>query len=298
MKSLLPCLVLALSFCLTPVAASAAMPPKEDIMHKTQVGDTEVWIIAPAWRDQPANVLLPKTQEQKDAIARAYPNGIMRNAMNVMLVRGKNYLALVDTGLPNTLPGLLTGLKAAGVSPADITHVIITHSHGDHIGGLTTEGKAVFPNARVIFSEKELDYWTNPANKPIAPERAQGIFTQLPQALAPYQGRVDKAKPETDVLPGLHMIPAYGHTPGHVVMLVHSGDSTQRSATNDPLLFWADLMHGMLVQLPHPDVAVTYDVDPEMATAARKALLERAKAEGWRISGVHVPGVAPWPPLK
>lgn len=301
MHTLLPVVMVLLGMCLYPFVALSQQVSEavtEESIHKTHVGETQVWIIAPTWRDQPASVLLPQTEEHKKAIASLYPKGNMRNALNVMLVRGKDYLALIDTGLPNTVPALLAGIASAGFSPDDITHVIITHAHGDHTGGLSEQGKAVFPKARVIFNAKELDYWMEPAHKAHAPERSHSIFSQLPQILAPYAGRIDTTAPETDVLPGLRILPAYGHTPGHVAVLVYDGHNTRRSASHDPLLFWADLMHGMLVQLPYPDVAASYDIDPVLAIAARKTLLERAKAEGWRFCGVHVPGLKPWPPLQ
>ena len=291
MKSLFALLALLCVCCVNVswTSAQAAAASTQESIHHSRVGDMDIWIIATAWRDQPANVLIPTTEAQKSAIAKAYPQGVMHNALNVMLVRGKDYTALVDTGLPATLPALLGHLKSLNIAPEDISHVLITHAHNDHTGGLSQEGKAVFPRARVIISEKEYDFWHNPAHMGSVPDRAKGIFTSLPAALAPYAGRIDRVQPEKEFLAGLAMIAAYGHTPGHVGVVVRAG------AGREGLLFWGDMLHGMLVQLPMPDVATAYDVDAAASVAARKNLLNRAVKEQWQVTGVHVPGVVPWP---
>lgn len=281
------CLALAVTLWCTMVPPAYADALKEEKIHQMRVGDADVWIISTVWRDHPTSVLLPKTEAHKQAIANAYPTGNMRNSLNVLLVRGKTYTALVDTGLPTATPHLIDGLAAAGITPKDITHVIITHAHGDHVGGLTVNGEALFPQAKILMSATEYDFWFNPANIAKAPERAKGIFEQLPTILAPYKDRIEKIDGEKEVLPHITMIEAFGHTPGHVMVLV-------KGNAEDTLLFWADLMHGMRVQMDYPDIATTYDVDPEMSIVARKAILTRAAKENWRVSGVHVPGVAPW----
>ena len=310
MKHVFCSLALGTLLCLGLVSAALAAQevpaPSATNLYHGKIGNLDVWIMAVTQRDQPAEVLLPRTEAHKQAIAKAYPDGKMRNAMSVMLVRGKDYLALVDTGLPSTTSGLMAGLQAAGVRPDEVTHVVITHAHGDHVGGLTTEGKALFPKAKVLFSEKEHDFWLNPdtqaANRATAPERARGMFDQLPQLLAPYAGRVETVPVDKEFLSGLTLLPAYGHTPGHVAVLVRSngegqkqgqGASHAETAPEKPLLFWADLMHGALVQMDYPEVGTAYDFDLERSIAARKALMQRASSEGWQVSGVHLPGVVP-----
>lgn len=291
MKSIfaIACILAFTGLYLIPAFALPAQEAgREDTLHKTKLNTVDVWGIATTWRDQPAEVLQPQTTQQKEAVARIYPDGKMRNALNVMLVRGPDYLALVDTGLPANLPQLKEGITAAGFTVEDVTHVIITHAHGDHVGGLTVDGTAVFPKAKVVFSERELNFWMNPANAAQTPERARPIFTQLPAVLKPYEGRVETVAPEMEFLPGLRLVEAYGHTPGHVGVLV-------RPEGTPGLLFWGDLVHGMLVQLEYPDVATAYDVDPAASIHARKALLARAAKEKWLVTGVHVPAVAPWP---
>lgn len=265
---------LLLSFPAVDCQAAEALPG-------VTVGAATATVLPIVQREHPASVLILKDEAQKAAAAKAYPDGKIRNALNVMLVEGKGYTALVDTGLPDTLPALLEALKAQGVAPDQVSHVIITHAHGDHVGGLVKDGQAVFPKARLVFSQQEHAFWNTPENKAKAPERAARVFEQWPQVLQPYAGRVDVAEPGVEIAPGLSLLAAYGHTPGHVGVLLQAPDKT--------LLFWGDLLHAALVQIPDPSISATYDLDPGLAAANRKAVLQQAAREGWLVSGVHMP---------
>lgn len=278
----------ALLLLCAPLPALAAEP--RQAAQSATVGDMDVVVFSLAERDQDAKVLNAGTPQAREDVARVYPGGAMPNTLNVQLVKSGDRVVLVDTGLPATLPALLQGLKARGVAPEDVTHVVITHAHGDHVGGLTAEGRAVFPGARVLFSEREADFWLNPANEVTAPERARAMFGQLPQILAPYAGRVDRVPVEQTFLSGLRLIPAYGHTPGHVGVLAFAGVEPAPGA----VLFWGDLVHGMPLQLLHPDVSTSYDLNPEDSIEARKTLLDKAARGQWLVGGVHTPGAAFW----
>ncbi|WP_243359461.1 MBL fold metallo-hydrolase [Fundidesulfovibrio terrae] len=275
------CAVLCL-LCTNPAHAAA----KEELMGSTMVGDVAVFILSDGYRDLDASLFLAIDSGQVAAVKDIYPGGKTRNSLNTFLLKSGGRLVLVDTGggslLGSDAGGLPKALAAAGFTPQDVTDVILTHVHRDHIGGLGLGGRAAFPGAVIHISKVEHDFWTNPENEAKAPERTRGTFATTREMLALYPGKVALFEPGGELFPGIRTIAAYGHTPGHSAVLV--------SSKGENLLLWGDLLHGLDLQLAKPDIAIAFDWDPAAAVSSRKVLLSKAAAEGWRVSGVHVPG--------
>lgn len=195
--------------------------------------------------------------------------GAMANSINCFLLRKDDKAVLFDTGLGSRGNGqILKSLAAAGVRPEEIDAVVITHFHFDHVGGLTQDGKAVFPNAELITPRMEV-------------EKNGGSADAF---LSAYSNRTEFDWGE-EIFPGVTAIDAHGHTPGHTAYLLQSAGKQ--------LLVIADLIHFAAIQLPLPDVAVTYDTDPVQAVAARRELFDRAVREGLPVAGMHLsfPGI-------
>jgi glyoxylase-like metal-dependent hydrolase (beta-lactamase superfamily II) len=196
-----------------------------------------------------------------------FPDGTYPSETNTFLIRGGGKTVLIDTGFGGALFEALGELK---VRPEEVDAVLITHLHGDHIGGLAKDGKALFPNARVYLARREL----------------AAAQANARQALAPYGNRVETFDPSPlgaaapELLPGIKAAAAFGHTPGHTVFLVENGG--QR------LIVWGDLMHVQGIQFPQPDIAVTYDSDPAAATAVRREILNYAAENRVPIGGMHL----------
>ena len=189
---------------------------------------------------------------------------------NTFLIRNGKDIIVVDTGFGGAI---FEHLAALGVKPADVTAVLLTHLHGDHIGGLQKEGKPLFPNAQVYLSKRELASGSSDGGK------------TLPAPLAPYGDRIVAIEPGTLDAPlslasGVGAAASYGHTPGHTVIVVENNGAK--------LLIWGDLMHVELVQFPLPDTAVTYDRDPAAATISRKQALAWAMRNKAPIAGSHL----------
>lgn len=207
----------------------------------------------------------------------------------VLLVRMGSELVLVDSGagpLFGPIGGKLAAhLASAGVKPEQITAVILTHAHGDHMGGLLDPAtKApVFKNARHFIHRREYEFWTSssPDLSGLAlPEADKQSFIAGAQTHLTAL-KFDKIKGGEKLLDGLEIIDAPGHTPGHIALLFSSG--------NDQLLHLVDSTHHHVLSFEHPDWSFAFDADPATASATRKRLLDRASADRLRTFGAHLP---------
>lgn len=207
------------------------------------------------------------------SLAQYVPDGKLHSQILAFLVKFGGNTILFDTGLrAGNIP---SELAKHDVKPEDITTILITHLHPDHFGGLVnTSGKAQYPNANIYVSKPERAYWVDEV-------RNEAVI----EALKLYDGRVNLFDFGDEVVQGVKAIDTTGHTPGHTSYLVES--------EGDKLLVVGDVLHFIEIQLPKPEVAVRYDVDPDGARVSRKFILDYAAMKGIRIAGMHVtpPGV-------
>lgn len=209
--------------------------------------------------------------------------------VNTFLVQGAGRTILIDTGAADsmapTLGRLLPNLAAAGVRPADVDLVLLTHFHPDHSNGLAAkDGTAVFPNAALSVSEAEAAFWldTDPEG---AAEGLRPYLAAARAAVAPYAARLTRSGGQP-VAPGVAPVALPGHTPGHTGYRIDDG--------GESLLIWGDIMHMPDVQAPHPEVTVVYDLDPAQAEASRRRVLDMVAADRMAVAGMHLhfPGFA------
>ena len=213
----------------------------------------------------------------------------LKGAVNAYMVETGGETWMIDAGtgpvFGPTLGHMPEVFAALGIDTASVSKLIVTHLHGDHIGGALTDGAPTFPNAEFIVSEADRAFWTNDEIKAQFPEGFQGMFDLAKATLAAYGDRVRLIEGEADVAPGITSRPLPGHTAGHMGYMLESG--------SDSLLFWGDIIHIPAVQLARPDVTIMFDSDPDQAAATRKDLMTALAGSGQLIAGMHMlfPGI-------
>lgn len=186
---------------------------------------------------------------------------------------------LMDTGAGNMLPetGMLEkSMRTAGIDPASIDCVLISHAHPDHTGGANLS-----PNARIVMSRKEWLFWTEKPELPRLPDDFRTLLTDMVSSLlAPLRDRVELVDGDTDIAPGVRLVEAPGHTPGHMALLATSDEKH--------LIYAGDaVIHPIHIRNPHWSPLV--DVMPEAAAQTRNRLLSHATDTNAAFFGFHLP---------
>lgn len=200
-------------------------------------------------------------------------------------VGGKRYL--LDTGFADNGPAgtgqLQAHMRAAGIDPASVDAVVLSHLHGDHINGLRRkDGSLVYPRAQVFVPAPEYAYWMDAARRNAAPEAARGGFMAVQRVFQDYpSAQLQQFQPGAPVVGGITSIAAFGHSPGHTALQLESAGERFTylgDTTNVPALF-----------VRHPDWQVQFDMDAVQARATRHALLGRLAQERGLVGGFHFP---------
>ncbi len=253
------------------------------LTHTLQTGEHEIIVITDGGAEF-NHELFPGTDAAHidNLLASANTKTIKTN-FNAFIVKSPNRTLLVDAG-PRDLMGadcgkLPDGLTEAGIHPDDITHLMLTHLHPDHIAGaVTPENSAVFKNATVLINEDELAFWSRPT---AFDEQMMEDWRQLAQAvLSAYGEQVQTFAGDADLGSGVSSISLPGHTPGHCGFRVDDGNASFVMAT--------DILHAPVLQLADPEIGIVFDIDAEQARQTRKKTLAMIASDQLIFSGGHM----------
>ncbi len=260
---------------------------------RTEIGSTIVTSLSDGSATMPLDESfvpgVPLAQVQQALTDAGLGSASITIPFTAFLIERRDRRMLLDTGNGRFgAPGsglLLANLRDAGIDPASIHDVLITHFHGDHINGLRdADGKLAFPNATIHVPQPEWDWWMDDARMLAAPAAMRGAFETTRRVFGPIGADVRRFTPGADALPGIASIPAYGHTPGHTGFGFEDGGHR--------FAYLGDVTNVAALFLRHPDWAVRFDMAPDVARRTRRSLLDQAVAGNWVVAGFHWPGSA------
>ncbi len=271
-------------------AAPAAPPAGKQApgIYRFQIGNFELTAVHDGvWhRDIDDKFVrnVPFAEVQKALSDARMPANKILLPFTALLVNTGAKLILIDTGTGGQIAPTAGSmdLGAAGIDPKAVDTILISHFHPDHINGIKTkENQLVFPNAEINVPAPEWAYWMDDANMNTAPEAARAAFRNVRRIFGDIASQVKRFEPGKDLAPGTTSLAAYGHTPGHTVFAVASG--------NQSLLVLGDTTNHPALFARHPDWQAVFDVDGNMAAETRKKLLDRAAADRMLVQGYHFP---------
>ncbi|MCO5733145.1 MBL fold metallo-hydrolase [Rhizobium sp. SSA_523] len=266
-------------------AMTTQMPPPVDGF---KLGDFEVLVVRDGARPSGKPNETFGTNQSAEAVGELLEENFLPadnfvNSFSPTLVKAGNELVLFDTGFgaagrANGMGRLQDGMKLAGYAPEDVTIVVLTHLHGDHIGGLMENGKAAFPNARYVTGQREYDFWTSAERAGTPAEGGQKAVMANVKPLAEKMTFIDEGG---SIISGITGMNAFGHTPGHMIYTLESAGRQ--------LVLTADTANHYVLSLQRPEWEVRFDMDKAAAAATRKRVFDMLATDKVAFLGYHMP---------
>ena len=262
-----------------PTAAASARRGGRDhhtvSAHSFPVGQATVTVIRDAGFALPLSAVGTNVEPAR-VVATLEEYGLPTDAVptdvSQLVIDAGGVRTLVDTGTGGGQ--LVPTMRELGMEPGSVDRVVISHYHGDHIGGVSAEGAPTFPNASVHVPAAELAFLES------APADNQNVANALAK-LAPVRDRIETYGDGDQLVPGFQAVAAHGHTPGHMAFLLSSGDAR--------LMIASDAVAHPVVFFRHPSWLFGFDMDGDRTVRTRRRLLSRAADEALPFFASHMP---------
>lgn len=254
------------------------------------VGSSELTVVSDGTLSLPLDFVLPSSIDASELQQFLETSQISREVLtpdcNVSLWRSNNRLVLFDVGAgSNFMPTagkLSENLVAANIDPADITDVVFTHAHPDHLWGLVDDfDDLLFPNATYHMNELEWDYWRAEDTLMNTPDAQKGFVVGAQNRFSYIEEQISLFKMGAELLPGIEAVDTRGHTPGHTSFVVHDG--------GDSVFLLGDALTNVEISFRKPFWPSGTDQDRELGKQTRLKLLDRLATDKSAIVGYHLP---------
>jgi glyoxylase-like metal-dependent hydrolase (beta-lactamase superfamily II) len=262
-----------------------------EFFKRQAIGTIEVYSLIDGWVERPlrdgivrnASVALVSAALRVAGL----PDTVLRSPFTALAVVKNGSLTLIDAGTGGcpvygaNCGHLKRSLAAAGLDPANVRLILLTHLHGDHIYGLFDRHtfEPQFPNAQIMLPAVELRWWLQPTVEAmdLGPTR-EGLAWRIRATLGTWKN-VQPFEAGSEIVPGVYPVPAYGHSPGHTAYLLKTGAKD--------LLVTGDVCINPALYFERPEWQPALDQDALMAVETRRAIFDRAAAEKLLVTGTH-----------
>ena len=272
------------------LAAAPFASRQAPTLYRYNIGSYELTALSDGLWERPIDDKFVRNADPADvrkAMTDAFlPADKLPIPFTALLVNTGSKLVLIDTGsggqIAATAGTFNANLSAAGVTPAQIDIILISHFHPDHINGIKTkDDERYFPNAEIKVAQAEWDFWMDESLPGRAAPEIKGYVLNARRIFRNIADGVTRFSPGAELAPGISAIGAAGHTPGHSAFAVASG--------NDSVLVLSDTSNHPKLFVRYPEWQPVLDMDGEAAVATRKKLLDRAASDRMLVQGYHFP---------
>jgi glyoxylase-like metal-dependent hydrolase (beta-lactamase superfamily II) len=248
---------------------------------KKQIGDIELFILKDGQTEFGEETFSGTNSSEINSLLTLNNRKAIETNFNAFLIKSGVKNILIDAGA-GTLFGTVAGnlskaLKEINIKNDDITDVVATHLHPDHIGGMVSEtGEPVFNNAQLILTQDEYSFWNDKDNF-----KNNLDDQKLPlDVLNAYSNSLNLILGDDDIGSGMFAINLPGHTAGHIGIMISSG--------NEQFAIAGDIIHAQYLQINNPEIGVVFDQEPDLARKSRRRILDMLASEKIMFSGGHL----------